>query len=191
MKKTKILVLCECALLLALSIVLSFVEIYKMPMGGGITLVSMLPVLLVGVRHGVRHGLATSTTFALFQLLQAAISGNVFPYCTVWQTVVACVLFDYAVPFSLLGLSGLAKIKSGEIKRGAISAVFAVLISVRFVCHYITGVAIWGQWAPEGMGKYLYSLIYNGQYMLPELILTLVAANVLLSLPQMKRMLTK
>ncbi|MBQ7688369.1 MAG: energy-coupled thiamine transporter ThiT, partial [Clostridia bacterium] len=57
------------------------------------------------------------------------------------------------------------------------------------VCHFITGVVIWGQWAPEGMGKYLYSLLYNGQYMLPELIITVVLAAVLINIPQMRKVL--
>ena len=63
MKKTRIM--CECAVMLALSIALSYVEIYKMPMGGGITLLSMLPVLLVGVKHGLKWGLGTSLLFAV------------------------------------------------------------------------------------------------------------------------------
>ena len=65
----------------------------------------------------------------------------------------------------------------------------ALLIIFRFLCHYITGVVIWGQWAPDGMGKYLYSLLYNGGYMLPELVLTLAAAAVITGAPQFKKML--
>ena len=52
----------------------------------------------------------------------------------------------------------------------------------------ITGVVIWGQWAPEGMGKYLYSLLYNGGYMLGEFVLTLAVTGLLLSIPASARL---
>lgn len=173
MKKTKIL--CECAILLALSIVLSFIKIYRMPLGGGITLVSMLPVLCAGVRRGVKWGLGTSLLLAAFQLVQSIASGNVFPYCLTAKVIILCVLFDYLLPFGALGLSGLAHSSGETPHRVRILAVFAGLIVFRFFCHFITGIFIWGQWAPEGMGKVVYSLAYNAQYMLPELILTLLA----------------
>ena len=190
MKKTKILTLCECAILLALSIVLSFVVIWCMPMGGGITLLSMLPVMLAGVKHGPRWGLLTCGVFAAFQLIQGIASGEVFVYCTTWVTVLIVAAFDYVIPYTALGLTGFCSKKAG--KSGVIftNVVFSVLIALRFVCHFVTGFTIWGQWAPEGMGKYLYSLIYNGQYMLPELILTLIGANIILASPQMRKMLS-
>lgn len=175
---TKTRRLCECAILLALSVALSFVKIYNMPMGGSVTLLSMLPVLLVGLRHGVKWGFATSGLFAAVQLVQALIEGNVFPYCNTAAAVIVCILFDYVVPFGLLGATGIVSVKHGKIK---ILSVIAVLIIIRFVCHFITGVVIWGQWAPEGMGKFIYSLVYNGQYMLPELVLTVIAAWALMS----------
>lgn len=191
MKKTRILTLCECAILLALSIVLSFVTIWKMPMGGSITLLSMLPVMLVGVKHGAKWGLATSGVFAAFQLVQGIASGEVFVYCQTWVTVLLVAAFDYILPFASLGLTGLTSSKNGKFNLIVTNVVFAILIAFRFVCHYITGFTIWGQWAPDGMGKYLYSLIYNGQYMLPELILTLIGANILLAAPQMRKFFVK
>lgn len=181
MKKTRIL--CECAVLLALSIALSFVKIYRMPLGGGITLVSMLPVLCAGIRHGTKWGLGTSLLLAAFQLVQSLSSGNVFPYCQTAAIVVLCVLFDYLFPFGALGLSGLVCETALPLHRGRILLTFGGLIFFRFLCHFITGTFIWGQWAPEGMGKFLYSLVYNGQYMLPELLLTVLVTWFLVSAP--------
>ena len=86
-------------------------------------------------------------------------------------------MFDYIVPFTVLGFAAVGKKKFGM--AGVYVGIVAVCF-IRFLCHYITGVFIWGQWAPEGMAKALYSLLYNGQYMLPETILTLVAAVLLL-----------
>ena len=163
-----------------------------MPMGGSVTLASMLPILLIGLKFGYKWGFASSGIYAMIQLMQAVIKGNVFVYCTTFGTVLVCALFDYIVPFAILGFSALGKPK-GENKLSIIkvSIIFSVLIAIRFVCHYITGVAIWGQWAPDGMGKYLYSLLYNGQYMLPELIITLVIAVLLMSSSQIEKLLTK
>ena len=183
----KIRILCECALLLALGIVLSMIELYKMPMGGGITVVSMLPVLLAGTRHGTRWGLCVSVLIAAFQLIQALIQGNVFPYVQSGFAIIICVLFDYVVPFGALGLSGLTS-RAQKNRKWVILGTYAVLIFLRFVCHYITGVVIWGQWAPEGMGKYLYSLLYNGGYMLGEFVLTLAVTGLLLSIPASARL---
>ena len=175
---TKTRRLCECAILLAMSVALSFVKIYTMPLGGSVTLLSMLPVLLVGLRHGAKWGFAVSGLYAVFQLAQAFINGNVFPYCYTVTAIIVCVLFDYIIPFGVLGASGIVSVKSGKVK---VLAVTAVLVFVRFVCHCITGVVIWGQWAPEGMGKFIYSIVYNGQYMLPELVLTVLALWALMS----------
>ena len=105
-------------------------------------------------------------------------------------TVIVCLLFDYIIPFSILGLSAFAKPKVGEkINIVKVCSTFGVLIFIRFLCHFITGVVIWGQWAPEGMGKFIYSLAYNGQYMLPELIITIVVAALMLSSQQIERLL--
>lgn len=182
-------------MLLALSIVLSFVTVYHMPMGGGITLLSMLPVMLVGIKYGIKTGLSVSLAFSLFQLLQGILSGNVFVYCTTASTQIICALFDYIVPFSVLGLAGIfinIGKKSSNVNTYIFKAVsgIAIMIFLRFVCHYITGVVIWGQWA-ENMSPYLYSLIYNAQYMLPECIFTSIAAAILLRISPIRQLLSK
>lgn len=181
--------LCECGILLALSIALSFVKIWEMPMGGSITLASMLPVLFIGVKLGYGWGLSAAFVLSLSQLAEALIKGNVFIYCQGFLTVLICVLFDYLVPFTILGLSAFAKPKKGEkLNIVKMLVTFAVLIFGRFVCHYITGVVIWGQWA-ENMSKYLYSLLYNGQYMLPEMIITVAVSALIVSSSRIRQLL--
>lgn len=191
MKRTKIATMCECAVLLALSIALSFITLYQAPLGGSITLLSMLPVMMVGIRHGLKWGVSTCFLYSVFQIIQALISGNVFPYCIGITTIIICAAFDYLVPFTALGLTGLAHKKDGSI--GIIRSLIAitVLVILRFCCHFVTGVVIWRQWAPEGMGKYLYSLLYNGGYMLPELVLTVVGAAIIMSTPQFAKIMKK
>ena len=177
MRNKKTTVLTECAVMIALAFVLSCAKLYEMPLGGSITVASMLPIMLIGIKYGYGIGLGAAFLYSLTQALQALIQGNVFPYCETAGTLILCVLFDYIVPFTVLGLSGIImkaeKIKSTELR--AYLGMTATVI-VRFICHFITGVAIWGQWAPEGMGKYLYSFLYNGGFLLPDLIICLVAA---------------
>lgn len=188
----KILALTQSAIFIALATVLSFLPVYEMPMGGSVTLASMLPILFIGLKFGYKWGMSSAGIYAFIQLAQALIKGNVFVYCTGVGTVIICALFDYIVPFAILGLSAFAKPKNGE-KLSIVKTLvtFGVLVAIRFVCHFITGVVIWGQWAPDGMGKFVYSLLYNGQYMLPELIITVVIAGLLLSSTQIEKLLTK
>ena len=104
--------------------------------------------------------------------------------------VIVVALFDYLVPFTVLGLAGtFRKIKTEKIPMLGSYIGVVLTIIIRFCCHFITGFSIWGQWAPEGMSKYYYSLIYNGTYLLPELGITLVVAVILLQVPQMRKML--
>ncbi|MBQ7580006.1 MAG: energy-coupled thiamine transporter ThiT [Clostridia bacterium] len=172
------------AIMLAMSIVLNFIPIYKMPMGGEVTLLSMLPICFVSVRYGLKQGLFTSFVYSLFQLVMGIAGGNVFVYTKTISAVTICVVFDYLVPFTALGLAGVFRKKGNA---GIIGGV-ALAVFIRFVCHYVTGVVIWGQWA-ENMSKYLYSLIYNGQYMLPELILTCIGVSILVNVKPIRKML--
>ncbi len=187
--RTKTPKLVLAAIFVALAVALSFAKLFDMPMGGSVTLGSMLPIMLISLSLGVKWGLASSSVFALFQLLQALIEGNVFPYCETGTTLIICILFDYVVPFVCLGLAGaLRGVALGKFRHfGAYAGIVSVCV-VRFAAHYITGVAIWGQWAPDGMGKYLYSLLYNGGYMLPELGITLLLAALLLESPEIRRL---
>ena len=183
-RRNNLLRLAECSVMLALSTVLSFVKVFEMPMGGSITLLSMLPVCLIAVKYGVKGAMPTAFLYSVIQFAIGFASGNVFVYCTTAFTWVVCMLFDYIVPFSVLGFSGILRKKGVAGILGGI----ALMIVIRFVCHYITGVVIWGQWA-EGMSPYLYSLIYNGQYMLPECIFTCIGAGILIKVPQLKKLL--
>ncbi len=186
----RIYALCQSAIFIALATILSFLPVYKMPMGGSVTLASMLPILFVGIKFGPKWGLGTSFVYALIQLGQALIEGNVFIYTVTAGAVIICVLFDYLVPFAILGFSFFAKSKKSEkisIVRTLIT--FGIIIFIRFLCHFITGMTIWGQWDDGFWGAFIFSLSYNGSYMLPELIITLVVAVFLLSSKEIEKLL--
>ena len=174
---TNLTTLTECAIMLALAFALSCIKLFEMPMGGSITMASMLPVMLISVKHDFKTGVGTAFLYSLTQLLQAFASGNVFPYCETPATLIICILFDYLVPFTVLGLCGvLHKLKLTKVTEVNIYIGIVLAVLVRFICHFVTGVAIWGQWAPEGMGKYLYSLIYNGSFLAVDSLICIVCA---------------
>ena len=183
-------VLAECAVMLALAFALSYARIFEMPMGGSVTIASMLPIMLISIKYGLATGFATSFVYSLTQLLQAFMSANVFPYCETLGTLTLCMLFDYVVPFTLLGVAGLFhKLKLTKNSEINIYIGIVVAVMLRFICHFITGVVIWGQWAPDGMGKYLYSFLYNGGFLFADFAICIVCAVLMLRKAEIKKLL--
>ena len=189
MKNSKITVLTECAVMVALAFALSCAKLYEMPLGGSVTVASMLPIMLISIKYGNLVGLGTGFIYSLTQAFQSLLAGNVFPYCETGATLVICVLFDYLVPFTILGLAGAFKnapfVKKQEI--GVYIGMCGVVV-LRFICHFITGVAIWGQWAPEGMGKYLYSLAYNGSFLSLDFAICIVTAVLMMRKSEIRKL---
>ena len=149
----------------------------------------MLPIMLISVKYGITTGLVTSFAYSLTQLVQAIASANVFPYCETVGTLVLCVLFDYIVPFTLLGLAGI--FLKFKLTKNAEVNVYIGIISVvvlRFISHFITGVAIWGQWAPDGMGKYLYSFLYNGSFLSIDFLICIACAILIFRKAELRRL---
>ena len=106
LKKTRILT--ECAIMIALSCVLSGITIFKMPQGGGITAFSQVPIIVISYRHGLKWGAFSGFVMSVFQLI-SGISN--FSYVkTVWAYI-AVALLDYLLAFTVLGLGGMFKKK--------------------------------------------------------------------------------
>lgn len=174
--------LCECAILLSMSIALSFIVISPGGFGGSITPASMLPILFVGVRHGCKWGFGTAFVFSVFQLLTGL---SYFSYINGFGSYLICLLFDFILAFSALGISSFAmprpeKSKEREYSLFKVFGYMTISMTVRFVCHFISGVVIWRTYDIYN-SPFLYSLIYNMVYMLPEMAICLGVAGVLLS----------
>ena len=162
--------LCEGAILVALAFVLSFVKLYELPNGGSLT-PAMFPILLFALRWGLGKGLMAGFVFGLLQLMYDNA------YAWGWQSM----LLDYLLAFTPLGLAGLFKGKSWGIFPGTVVGCVG-----RFIVHYISGVTIYRIYEPTeipGIGVFddavLYSIVYNGSYMLPHMLLALAIAAVL------------
>ena len=167
--RTRTRMLCEGAIMVALAQILSYIKIMELPNGGSLT-PAMFPILLFAVRWGLKDGLLAGFVFGLLQLI---IDGS---YAWGWQSM----LLDYLVAFPPLGLAGLFKGKKWGIFAGTVLGCLG-----RFIVHFISGITIYRIYAPtEILGTVfdepnLYSLVYNGSYMLPNTILALAIAGLL------------
>ncbi|MDO4380668.1 MAG: energy-coupled thiamine transporter ThiT [Clostridia bacterium] len=170
-KISTIQMLAESAIMLALSVVLNEFTPIKFPFGGSVTFFSQLPILVIGYRYGIKQGLFTGLAMGVIEMLFGLKN---FSYVTGIKGYLILVLADYIIAFSVLGLGAMfkKKIKNQALSLASAGAVVSVL---RFICHFISGVTIWGGYA-EDQPVWLYSLTYNGGYMLPELIITVVGA---------------
>ncbi len=168
--KTNLLRLVESALLLAVATVLSMVPILSLPYGGSITACSALPILLVAYRHGTPWGLFTGFAYSLLQLL---LGLNNLSYFTTPLSVVAVIVLDYLLAFTVLGLGGL-------FRKAVPSQSCALLLGglftgcLRYVLHVISGCTVWAGLSVPTEAALLYSLAYNATYMLPEVLVTLL-----------------
>ena len=189
MQNTKTKILVEGAVMVALATVLSFIRVFKLPWGGSITLLSMLPIVLFSIRRGVSWGLAVSFVFSLIQFAQGIMDG-LFGWGLTLGMLIACILLDYIGAFTVLGIAGCFRKKGLPGWIGGIS----LAVGLRFALHFLSGVVIWHSFGELWSGfatenTYLYSFLYNGCYMLPELVFTLAGAVALLKVPQTKRFL--
>ena len=190
MKNKKVQLLSEGAIMVALATVLSFIRIVKFPWGGSITLFSMLPIVFFAIRHGVKNGLFVSSVYAVIQLGQGILFDGLLGWGLTPIALVSCILLDYIVAFGILCLAGIFGNKSF----GAVIGGVFLAVSIRFFTHFLSGVLIFGSFGELWGGvfvenSWLYSLLYNGAYMLPEAILTAVGAVLIFRTKAMRRVL--
>jgi thiamine transporter len=175
MKKKTTLILVECAMMIAMATVLSLIKIYNFPQGGSVTLASMAPIVLVSYRHGIKWGLGAAFIYSLLQMILPP--GFIPPPAQTFIAFAAVVLLDYVIAFTVLGT---ASFFGKPFKNRALSGVIgAVAVTVlRLACHFLSGILVWSSYA-QGQPVWLYSLTYNGAYMLWEIIITAVVVAVL------------
>lgn len=176
MKKTRILV--EGAIMIALATVLSYIKLYELPQGGSITL-EMIPLVVMGIRHGNKWGCFTGFVHGVLQMILGF--SNVL-YCNTLLSQFGCIMLDYILAFTVLGLSSLfmGVLKNQKLVAVICGSVFVGLM--RFLCSFLSGWLLWGSYAPEGQSAYAYSLIYNGSYMIPNIIIMAVVVALLYKL---------
>lgn len=171
-KQQKIRRLVESALMIALSTVLAELAVIKFPYGGSVTVFSQLPVIIISYRYGMKWGAGTGLAQALIQMIFGLEN---FSYVSGIVAYLILLFGDYIIAFTALGLGGMFR---NIIKNQALGLTLGsiVVTTVRFICHFITGITIWGDYSNGASSVWIYSLTYNGGYMLPELIITAIGA---------------
>lgn len=160
------------AMAVALAMVTSMLKLFPMPMGGSVTLFSMFFISLIGNWYGLGVGLSTALAYGILQLV-------IDPYILSLPQM----LLDYIFAFGALGLSGLFSHSKNGIQKGYLISVFG-----RFVFSTLSGYLFFPTFMPELFNSaLLYSICYNGAYIVPEAILTLA----LISLPPISQALTE
>ena len=137
-KKKNVYKLTLCAVFLALASVLSLIKIYKLPLGGSVTFLSMLPIIMIALFLGVKWGLATSFVYSLIQLGFGIALDGLFAWGLTPLSLIGTIFLDYVIPFSLLGLVGLLK---SQKPFNIVLSTIAVM-ACRFLCHFLSGVII-------------------------------------------------
>ena len=173
MKNSKTRIICEAAIFIAMAEILSLIKLYEFPNGGSINL-GMLPIILFAARHGCGWGSLAGLVFGslaglVFGTLDYLIGSK---FSIDWTTIIC----DYFLAFTALGFG------AGLFARRRWSVFYGTVIGglLRFLAHYLVGALVWGKYMPDeffGMSMtspWFYSLLYNGSYMLPDIILCAV-----------------
>ena len=208
-RKTKTTRLTTSAMMLAMATVLALVCAYipflNLPFGGGFTVASMLPIVLVSYMYGMKWGFFVSFTYSCIQIIMDMVLGKGSTIIALFTpasddymglfVAVAILLIDYFIAYTVLGLGGIFR---NKIKNKTIAIVLGVVLALgaRYVCHIVSGYIFYGAWAEwfftqEGFYKigsfildafsgkvlsFVYSVFYNGLFMIPEIVITSVVA---------------
>ncbi len=191
---------------IALATVLSLVVIFKLPYGGSITLLSMLPVMILGYMYGIKWGILCGLVYGIVQAMLGATMSSAFAGLTGFNVVLMAIL-DYLVAFAVLGTAGMFK---GKIKNDTLAFSLGAVVAglLRMLTHFTSGFILWGSYAEwffgtENMnnefGNYIlsnfsgtslammYSIIYNCSYMIPEIITTVIGIVAIMNVKPLRK----
>lgn len=140
------------AMCIALSFILSYIRLYRMPQGGSITPGSMLPMMLYAYAFGPSAGIAAGVVYGLLQLLQ-----------DFYVMHPVSLIMDYILAFAMLGFAGFARrhLAAGALLAGA----------GRWLWHFLSGFIFYGMYAWEGWNPIVYSAVYNAIVIGPDLLI--------------------
>ena len=146
------------ALSIALSFILSYIKIFRMPNSGSVTLASMLPLMLFAASYGVGPGLLAGAAYGLLQYLQGGYFVHPIQF-----------LLDYPIAFALIGLAGLYKYMPKAWSQWSIYAAMVLGALGRCLSATLAGIFYWetAPWA---------SLVYNGAYLVPDTLICIALA---------------
>lgn len=154
--------LTEIAAFVALAVICSFIKVWEMPQGGSVAL-TMVPILLIAFRRGALAGIITGSLYGAISLLFAGVIYHPLS-----------ILLDYILAFGLVGVAGFFRKNLPSVLLGTVLG-----IAGRFLSSWVSGAVLFGAYAPAGQNPWVYSLIYQATYLIPELLLCLVVVGLL------------
>ena len=192
----------------SISAICAVMPFLNLPFGGGFTIASMLPIIIVAYMYGTKWGLLTAFAYSILQMLLGfnTVSAFFLPGDSqmLWWRAVLVIFIDYILAYSVLGLGGVFRKKFETKKAIVLGSIFA--ISLRYIAHIFSGAIFFGTWAEwfftqDGFYSWgqkiletfsgaslatVYSIIYNGTYMIPEIVITAIVACFVARVSQIK-----
>ena len=202
------------ALAMVLAMVCALIPFLNLPFGGGFTVASMLPVVIISYMYGMKWGFFSAAIYSVIQVVMDLYLGKGSTLIALFMpnsedfmgigAAIAILIIDYLVAYTLLGFGGaFRKMKN---KTLALTLGVVLALSLRYLAHIVSGYIFYGAWAEwfftqdnfyaiggwildtfsgEGLAI-VYSIFYNGLYMIPEIVITAVAAVIVSRLPVIK-----
>ncbi|MBQ0101335.1 MAG: energy-coupled thiamine transporter ThiT [Firmicutes bacterium] len=198
--KNKTYRIVESAIMIALSFVLDYVSnlipFTQLPLGGKFTIFSMLPIIYLGCKYGIGQGLVSGLIISLFQLISGFAKNGAALMLDKWYLSLIMLFIDYICAYTVLGFAGVTSEDKNITRRLIVGSLIGT--TLRYFCHIISGAIYIGSYAEflftegslagtafakmiinnfsGGFLSIIYSAVYNGLYMIPEIIITLIGA---------------
>ena len=203
------------ALAMVLAMVCALIPFLNLPFGGGFTVASMLPVVIISYMYGMKWGFFSAAIYSVIQIVMDLYLGKGSTLLALFMpnsedfmgigAAIAILIIDYLVAYTLLGFGGAFRKMKNKTLALTLGVVFA--LSLRYLAHIVSGYIFYGAWAEwffsqenfYAIGGWIlehfsgnalaviYSIFYNGLYMIPEIIITAVAAVLVSRVPYVKK----
>ena len=205
------------AIMLATAVILALISspIPPLPFGGSFTIASMLPIVLIAYMYGTKWGLFSAFTYSVIQIIMDLMLGKGSTLLAYFLpssedfmgfgVAIGILLLDYFVAYTVLGLGGVLRNKMHKVP--AIILGVLIALGARYAVHIGSGYLFFGSWAEwfftqEGfyaignvilnafsgqMLAIVYSIFYNGLYMIPEIVITAICSSGVAWIPYIKK----
>lgn len=159
MDQSKTRMIAEAGVAIAIAQVLSFITLFHMPQGGSIKAASMVPLMIFAYRWGGTRGIWAGVVYGVLHFLLGFKSSIHY----------LSIILDYLVAYGAIGVCGYFKDNLTGLVSGSI-----VAIALRWFASVTSGAVVFASYAPQGQNPWIYSMIYNASYMVPDGILNII-----------------
>lgn len=159
MGQSKTRMIAEAGVAIAIAQVLSFITLFHMPQGGSIKAASLVPLMIFAYRWGGTRGIWAGVVYGVLHFLLGFKSSIHY----------LSIILDYLVAYGAIGVCGYFKDNITGLVSGSI-----VAIVLRWFASVTSGAVVFASYAPQGQNPWIYSMIYNASYMVPDGILSII-----------------